>query len=54
MQNATEQQQQIKHLSLETLAFLLGDKHHSEGMREANVGIFNNINLNLVLSRGTT
>lgn len=39
MQHTTEQQEQIKHLSLVTLAFLLGDKHHSEVGREANVDI---------------
>lgn len=39
MQHATEQKEQIKHLSLVTLAFLLGDKQHSEVEREANVDI---------------
>lgn len=37
MQHTTEQCEQIKHLSLVTLAFLLGDKHHSE--RKADVVI---------------
>lgn len=37
MQHTTEQLEQIKHLSLVTLAFLLGDKHHSE--RKADIVI---------------
>lgn len=45
MQHATEQQEQIKHLSSVTSAFLLGGKHHSEN--KSRCGYFNNINLNL-------
>jgi len=51
MQHATEQQEQIKHLSLETLAFLLGDKHHNE--KKSTCRYFNFINLDLQLSIGT-
>jgi len=51
MQHATEQQEQIKNLSLVTLAFLLGDKHHSE--KKSGCRYFNNINLNLKLPRDT-